>query len=112
MVETEMLAHAYLHTRCIQPIDVVRTSELGAQPARAKAILVRLRQQPHYDATRQSSQQRITNTHVRDAIHSQIDLLVLLIDLRDRTGAVILCKVVIRQKVYRWVDWISLVPAC
>src|SRR6185503_7234405 len=106
-----MLSHLDLNARRIQAVNVIWPRQLGSQPARIEAIFVRFSKQTHRYTARHSPEQRITNTDVRDAIHRQVDLLILLIDLRNRARAVILRDVLIGQQVYRWIDWESRVPA-
>src|SRR5215216_944803 len=105
-----MLSHLDLNSRCIQPVNVIRTRKLGSQPARIEAVFMRFSKQTHRYTARYSAEQSITNSDVREAIHRQVNLLILLIDLRNRARAVILCDVLIGQQVYRWIDWESRVP--
>ena len=104
VIKTEVLSHLDLHSRRMQSIQVVRSRQFCSQPARIETVFVRLSKQSHRHTARHCSEQRVTDADVCEAIHSQIDLLILLIDLRNCPCAVILCGILIGQKVYRWID--------
>ena len=74
----------------MQSINVVRTCQFGSEPASIEAVFVRFGEQPHWYAASQRSEKRITDAGIREAIHSQVDLLCFLINLRNRPHPVIL----------------------
>src|SRR5829696_5798299 len=106
-----MLSHLDLNSRCMKAVNIIRARQLGSEPAGIKAVFVRLSKQTHGYTARNCPEQCITNSDIREAIHRQVDLLILLVNLRNRARAVILCRVLIGQQVYRWINWKSRVPA-
>jgi hypothetical protein len=106
-----MLSHTDLDAGRMQSIHVVGTGKFGAEPARIKAVFVRFSQQPHGYPAFHGSDQSVTDADVRQPVHGQVDLLSLLIDLRNRAPAVILRKVLVRQKVDCRIDRMSWILA-
>ncbi len=106
-----MLAHLDLHPCGIHAIDVVWSSQFRACSARVEAILERFGKQSHRDAAGHGPNECIADVRVSDAIHRELDLLLLLIDLRNRPRGVVLGGICVGQEVQRRIDRIRRIAA-
>jgi hypothetical protein len=97
MIEPLMLAHTNLDSSRMQTIDVVRSGKFCSKPTRIKTVFERLTKETHRYPTSPRSDEGITDTDVSEPVHRQINLLRLLINLRNGACAVIFGWVHVRH---------------